>query len=72
MESRGWIKLYRQIQENEFYFSEKFTKSAAWIDLLILANRAPKSFYIRGILVSVKSGQVGVSQLTLSKRWKWS
>jgi hypothetical protein len=68
----GWIKLYRKIMENPYYFSEKFCRSMAWVDLLLLANHAPGFYYIRGIRVNVAVGQIGHGIDTLSKRWKWS
>ena len=68
----GYIKLHRQITENEFYFSERFTKSQAWIDLLLLANFKPNTIFIRGIEVKTNPGELCYSQLSLSKRWKWN
>lgn len=68
----GWIKIYRKIVENPYYFSEKFTRSQAWIDLLILANHKQGMFYIRGIKIIVKRGQIGWGVERLSQRWKWS
>lgn len=67
----GWIKLHRQIEENELWFSEKFTKAQAWIDLLLLARHKPGLIDIRGIEIKLQSGQLCYSQLTLAKRWKW-
>jgi hypothetical protein len=68
----GYVKLYRQITENEFYFSERFTKSQAWIDLLLLANHKPNTIFIRGIQIKTVAGELCYSQLTLAKRWKWN
>ena len=68
----GWIKLHRQIQDNPLYFSEPFTRSCAWIDLLLLANHKDAFFYKRGVKVDVKIGQVGYDIESLSKRWQWS
>jgi hypothetical protein len=68
----GWIRLYRKVMDNEFYFSEKFTRSSAWIDLLLLANHKPATIFIRGIEVKVMEGQLCYSELTLGKRWKWN
>lgn len=68
----GWIKLHRKIVLNPFYFSEPFTRSQAWIDLLILANHSDNFFYKRGIKVDVKTGQVGYDLENLAVRWKWS
>ena len=58
--------------ENEFYFSEKFTKSQAWLDLLLLASYKERTVFIRGIEIKLIAGELCYSQLTLSKRWKWS
>ena len=68
----GWIKLHRQIQQSEFWFSERFTKIQAWIDLLLLANHAPATFFIRGIEIHVERGQLAYAQTTLARRWKWN
>ena len=68
----GYIKLHRKLMENRFYFAEKFTKSQAWIDLLLLANFRDGYFEVRGMGVAVKRGQLAYSELSLAKRWKWS
>ena len=68
----GWIKLHRKIVDNPYYFSEAFTRSQAWVDLLILANHKDNFFYIRGLKIDVKRGQIGFALENLAKRWKWS
>lgn len=68
----GYIALHRKIEENEFYFSEKFTKSQAWIDLLLLATHSNHTAFIRGFEIKLKPGELCRSQLTLAKRWKWN
>jgi len=68
----GWIKLYRKIMDNPYYFAEKFCRGMAWVDLLLLANHEAGVFYKRGIKVEVKRGQLGHDVDTLAKRWKWS
>lgn len=68
----GWIKLHRQLQDNEFYFAEKFTKIQAWVDILLLINHKPNTFFVRGNEVKVDTGQTARSILSLSKRWKWN
>lgn len=70
--SQGWIKLHRQICENELWLEETFSKSQAWIDLLLNANYEEKSFWVRGIETRVKRGQIAWSELTMAARWKWS
>lgn len=69
---KGFIFLHRRIFFNKYYFSQPFTKSSAWIDLLLLANFTESYFEVRGVGVPVKRGQLAYSQLTLAKRWRWS
>jgi len=68
----GWISLHRQMMENELYFSEKFTKSAAWIDLLLLARHSSGTKFIHGIEIKLQPGDLCYSQLSLAERWKWN
>jgi hypothetical protein len=68
----GFILLHRKIINNPYYFSETFTRSQAWIDLLLIANYKPGIFYKRGIRVEVKRGQVGYDTGSLAERWRWS
>ena len=71
-EDKGWIKLHRQIQDNDFWLKERFTWAQAWIDLLLLANHKENSFWIRGIEIKVKRGEIAYSMVSLAKRWKWT
>ena len=68
----GYIALHRKIMENEFYFSEKFTKSQAWIDLLLLATHTEQTIFIRGIEIKLNPGELCYSQLSIAARWKWN
>lgn len=68
----GWIKLHRQICDDELYLSEKFDKTHAWIDLLLLAARQKRTFSKRGIEVTLEVGEVAVSIRELAQRWQWS
>ncbi len=68
----GWISLHRKIIENPMYFSEPFTRIGAWIDMLLIANHKEGYFFVRGNKVTVSRGQIGMSQDSFAKRWKWS
>ena len=68
----GWARVHRQLTESDFWLSEPFTKPQAWVDLIVIANHKQGSFWVRGIEVELKRGQIGRSELTLAKRWKWS
>ena len=69
---KGFIVLYRQIEDNWLWLSEPFTKSQAWIDLLLMTNHKDGAFFLRGIKVEVKRGQLARGEENLSSRWKWS
>lgn len=68
----GWIKLHRRIMEGDSWLKEPFTRSQAWIDLLMLANHRDGYIRVRGVRVPVSRGQVGWSVVSLAERWKWS
>jgi hypothetical protein len=68
----GWIRINRKITENSMWFSEPFTRSQAWIDLLLIATYHDCSLYIRGNKVTVSRGQIAYSREKLAKRWGWS
>jgi len=69
---RGYVKIFRQISENELWTAEPFTRGQAWVDLVMLANHKDGYIRVRGNRIEVKRGQVGWSQHKLSDRWKWS
>ena len=68
----GWIKIHRKITELDFYFSERFSKMAAWIDLLLLATHKPQTIFIRGVEINLQPGELAWSITSLAKRWKWN
>lgn len=68
----GWFKTDRSLFDHEFWLAEPFTKAQAWIDLYGNARHTPGSFEVRGQEVPLERGQLGWSELTMSKRWKWS
>ena len=70
--NKGWVRLYRQIEDNPLWFAEPFTRAQAWIDLILLANHTDGILVIRGNVVTIKRGQIGWSQEKLAERWRWS
>jgi hypothetical protein len=70
--NKGYVKIYRDEFDNGFYFEGEFTRSAAWIDLILLAQYKSGSFMSRGILINYQRGDVTLGILELSRRWKWS
>ncbi|KKK55773.1 hypothetical protein LCGC14_3071180 [marine sediment metagenome] len=69
---RGYVKLWRRLQNSSLWKQEKFTRGQAWVDLIMLANHKPGYIRVRGIKVDIDRGQLAHSELTLAKRWKWS
>lgn len=67
----GWIKLHRQVQESWIWRDKPFSKSAAWVDLLLLASHKGEKFPCDGKIVEGKRGVVYRSILNLSERWGW-
>lgn len=72
MENKGFIMIDRSILEDDMYFSEKFTRMQAYIDLCLLAAFKSRSFYIRGNKVELQPMQVAKSVRDLADRWQWS
>ena len=68
----GWIKIHRKITESSLWLQESFTKSQAWVDLLLIANYEPSILMVRGVVGELKRGDGGGSMNNLSLRWKWS
>ncbi len=71
MKNDGYLLLPRAIID-EAYFSQKFTKAQALIDLYFLAAYTDRTFFIRGNKVELKRGQLAVAEQNLAERWKWS
>ena len=72
MSEKGWIKLHRQIQECPMWYSERFSKGQAWVDLLLLANHRNKKILFNGEMIIIERGQYLTSMVKLAEKWKWS
>ena len=64
--------LDREILEDPMYFSERFTRIQALIDLCLLAANKPRTIFIRGNKVEISTGQVSEAEESLARRWQWS
>lgn len=71
-ESKGWIKVHRQLQDCPIWYGERFSKGQAWVDLLLLANHRDKKILFNGEFVTIKKGQYLTSMVKLAEKWKWS
>ncbi len=68
----GWIKLSRKMIDDSVYLYQKFTDGQAWIDLIFLAAFKDGMINVSGKRIEIKRGQIGYSQKSLARRWKWS
>ena len=69
---RGYIKLYRCILDNPLWKFDQVTKLQAWLDLLLNTNWKPGKLVINSCIINIDRGQIGWSEVTMSKRWSWS
>lgn len=71
--TKGYIKLFRDIQDNSLWTSsEPFDHRSAWIDLLLLANHKDNKIFSDGDMLEIKRGQFLTSSRKLAERWRWS
>lgn len=71
-QGKGYIKLYRQIQDCWIWNTGKFDKRSAWIDLLMMANHKETKLLFNGKLIEIQRGQFITSINNLASRWGWS
>lgn len=70
-DSFGWIKIFREIQNNWVWDEKPFSKGQAWIDLIILAKHKDGKFMSESHIINGKRGCVYKSIEKLSNRWGW-
>lgn len=70
-EGKGWISLYRNIQDNWLWQEKPYDKAHAWIDLLLSANHQDKKTVLGSELLHIKRGYFVTSQKKLMQRWGW-
>lgn len=69
--NRGYVSIWRDIQDNDLWNAEPFSKGQAWIDLILSANHEEKTFLLGNETVNAEVGSVITSELKLMNRWKW-
>jgi hypothetical protein len=72
VKNNGYILLHRKLRDNWVWPDEKFTKTEAWIDILMETHFLPNQMPFNGGFKDVKRGEFVTSKLKLSKRWDWS
>lgn len=68
---QGWVKIHRDLLDNELWSDKPFTKGQAWVDLLLLANHKDKNVLIGSRTEMVERGSFITSELKLMERWGW-
>ncbi len=68
---KGWVSLYRSIQDHWLWQEKPFSKGQAWMDLLLLANHKDNKFLLGNELIKVEKGSFITSQKKLMQRWGW-
>ena len=68
----NYFYVNRALLDSERWLLEPFTRGQAWVDLCGLAHHVDRNIRVKGVLIRVPRGSVAYSQLSLSKRWKWS
>lgn len=71
-EGKGWISIYRSIQEHWLWQEKPYDKAHAWIDLLLSANHQEAKILIDNTLISLEKGSFFTSELKLANKWGWS
>jgi len=69
---KGWVKVFRSLQDNILWQEKPFSRGQAWVDLLLSVNHKDKVILINGKALKIKSGQMWTSRDKLAKRWGWS
>lgn len=70
--NRGYVKIYRCIEDDVLWQDpEPFSKRAAWIDLILMANHKDSSFLMGMRKINIKRGQKWTSIGKLCDRWHW-
>lgn len=69
---KGWILVYRSLQDHWLWDEKPFGKGQAWIDLLFLANHEPHKTRVGDKFIECGRGQVNRSYRWLAEAWGWS
>lgn len=69
--NRGYIKLFRKIEDNVIFDGEPKCRFGAWVDLLLLVNHKDNSFMLGLQKINIRRGQTWTSIAKLCNRWNW-
>ncbi|MBR6171567.1 MAG: hypothetical protein IKQ49_00115 [Eubacterium sp.] len=71
MAGKGYITLYRDICDTWLYDDKPFSRSAAFVDLLMMVSHQDRELMFNGVLVKVQAGELVTSDRVLMSRWDW-
>jgi DNA replication protein DnaD len=71
-QGKGYIKLYRDLQDCWIWEGERFSRGQAWVDLLLMANHKDVKIPFGEKIEIVQRGQFITSIAKLAKKWGWS
>jgi hypothetical protein len=72
MTQRGWMPIYRKLQDHWLWQDKPFAKGQAWLDLLLLASHNENEFLFGNQVVKNEVGSFITSIEKLKNRWGWS
>ena len=72
MTHKGWMPIYRRLQDHWLWQDRPFAKGQAWLDLLLLASHNDNEFLFGNQIIKNEVGSFITSELKLMERWGWS
>ena len=72
MTRKGWMPIYRRLQDHWLWQDKPFAKGQAWLDLLLLASHNDNDFLFGNQVIKNEVGSFITSELKLMERWGWS
>lgn len=69
--NRGWIKLYRSIEDNWVWNTEPYSYGQAWVDLILMCNHESNKIPYKDEIIEIQKGQKLTSIRKLSEKWQW-
>ena len=72
--AKGWIKLHRQLLDNDLWMDKPFDRPRAWIDMIFMANVVDKDLRLKNHYsnIHIERGSFFTSYRHLGDRWGWS
>ena len=68
---KGWIRLYRDIENHDIWNHKPYSFAHAWMDLILSAEYQDSTTVIRNKTFKVKRGQLSTSLRKLAEKWGW-